>query len=372
MKLLHRVSRVFLMLVCALLWSPGWANSPPFATDDYFSAFVGYPVTIDVLINDADADGDPLIVVAVSPPSLGTAVINLGGTVTYTPSIPGNDNFSYTITDGLGGTDTATVTIVVGVPPDISVSPDSLSATLQPDTTTVLTVTATNSGGSDLNFSITEADGSCTSLTDISWLTTNPTSGVIPPGGSLPVTVTVDATGVDPGDYSASVCITSNDPASPVVPVLVSLTVEAPPPIAVPVDIRPGSCPNPLNCKAKGVLPVAIAGTAELDVTQIDPVTIRLAGVAPLGSDIEDVTTPFEPFTGKQDCDIDCNTVSPDGFPDLTLKFDLQEVIAALGNAVQDGACLVVELTGNLREEAGGTAIVGEDVMRILCKRGQK
>lgn len=149
-----------------------------------------------------------------------------------------------------------------------------------------------------------------------------------------------------------------------------SVTITAP--VAVPLDIRPGSCPNPLNCKARGVLPVAIAGTVDLDVTQIDPLSIRLAGVAPLRSGIEDVTTPFEPFTGKQDCDIDCNTVSPDGFPDLTLKFDLQEVIAALGNSVQDGACLVVELTGNLREEAGGTAIVGEDVMRILCKAGKK
>jgi hypothetical protein len=52
------------------------------------------------------------------------------------------------------------------------------------------------------------------------------------------------------------------------------------------------------------------------------------------------------------------------------LKFNLQEVVASLGDAVQDGACVVVELTGNLKESAGGTPIVGEDVMRILCKGG--
>jgi len=140
--------------------------------------------------------------------------------------------------------------------------------------------------------------------------------------------------------------------------------------IQVSVDIRPGSCPNPLNCKAQGVLPVAIAGTAELDAATIDPLTVRLAGVAPLRSDIEDVTMPVEPFTGKQDCDTDCALTTPDGFDDLTLKFDLQEVVTALGDAVQDGACVVTELTGNLRESAGSRRIVGEDVMRILCKGG--
>ena len=144
------------------------------------------------------------------------------------------------------------------------------------------------------------------------------------------------------------------------------------PVIPVSVDIRPQSCPNPLNCKAKGVLPVAIAGTADLDATTIDPATVRLAGVAALRSDIEDVTMPVEPFTGKEDCDTDCALTGPDGFDDLTLKFDLQEVVAALGDAVQDDACVVVELTGNLRETAGGTDIIGEDVMRILCKGRMK
>ncbi|MEN8167054.1 MAG: hypothetical protein ABFR65_06195 [Pseudomonadota bacterium] len=138
--------------------------------------------------------------------------------------------------------------------------------------------------------------------------------------------------------------------------------------IEVSVDIKPGSCPNPLNCNAQGVLPVAIAGTADLDAAQIDPVTVRLAGVEPLRSDLEDVTTPFEPFVGKQDCDVDCSVLGPDGLPDLTLKFDLQAVVTALGDAVQDGACVVAELTGNLRESAGGKQIVGEDVMRVLCK----
>jgi hypothetical protein len=137
----------------------------------------------------------------------------------------------------------------------------------------------------------------------------------------------------------------------------------------VAVDVRPGSCPNPLNCKSKGVLPVAILGTATFDVTQIDPATVQLAGVAPLRWDYEDVATPYSPFAGKQDCDLDCTSMGPDGYMDATLKFKTQEVIAALGTAVLDGACVVAELTGNLRESAGGTEIVGEDVIRIKCEK---
>ena len=53
-------------------------------------------------------------------------------------------------------------------------------------------------------------------------------------------------------------------------------------PLPVPVDIRPCSCHNPIKVRTWGVLPVAIMGTQTLDVTHIDPASIRLEGVAPL------------------------------------------------------------------------------------------
>jgi len=149
---------------------------------------------------------------------------------------------------------------------------------------------------------------------------------------------------------------------------LLTLEKVAPPPpvIEVPVDIKPGSCPNPLNPKSKGVLPVAIAGTADLDVTQIDPATIRLEGVAPLRWGYEDVATPYEPYTGKSD-PYQCTTAGSDGWLDLSLKFDMQEVVAALG-PVTNGEVRVLTLTGNLKDEFGGTPIYGEDVMIIRKK----
>ena len=131
--------------------------------------------------------------------------------------------------------------------------------------------------------------------------------------------------------------------------------------IEVPVDIKPTSCRNPLRADGRGVLPVAILGTDDFDVTQVDVSTVALEGVSPLRSSLRDVATPFEPFTGKVDA-FDCTDEGPDGFLDLTLKFDTQEVIAALG-PVADGDVLVLQLTANLLD---GTPIVGEDVVVIL------
>ena len=130
--------------------------------------------------------------------------------------------------------------------------------------------------------------------------------------------------------------------------------------ITVAIDIKPGSCPNPLNIKSKGVLPVAILGTDDFDVTTIDPASIRLAGVAPIRSSIEDVSTPL---LEKQD-ECDCITEGKDGIDDLTLKFDTQEIVSVLGE-VADGDELVLPLRGELTD---GTPIEGEDCIIILSK----
>jgi hypothetical protein len=146
------------------------------------------------------------------------------------------------------------------------------------------------------------------------------------------------------------------------------LTLEkATPPSLMPVDIKPGSCPNPLNIKSKGVLPIAILGTETFDVTRIAPDSVLLEGVAPLRWSIEDVATPSEPVVGKQDC-LDCTDEGPDGFPDLTLKFDTQEVVDVI-DPVADRECRVLQLTGDLKAEYGGTTFMGEDVVTILKKK---
>lgn len=130
--------------------------------------------------------------------------------------------------------------------------------------------------------------------------------------------------------------------------------------LPVALDIKPGSCPNPVNTKSKGVLPVAILGTDALDVLEVDVASIRLEGVAPIRSSVEDVSTPVS--DGQDECD--CTTEGPDGFDDLTLKFKTQEIIAALG-PLNDGEVIELTLTGELFD---GTPIEGQDCVLVLQK----
>ena len=69
----------------------------------------------------------------------------------------------------------------------------------------------------------------------------------------------------------------------------------------------------------------------------------------------------------KKYCE-DCNDLESDGCLDLTLKFSAQEIVAALGD-VNDGDCIVLTLTGSLKEEFGRSPIIGEDVVVVLEKR---
>ncbi len=132
-------------------------------------------------------------------------------------------------------------------------------------------------------------------------------------------------------------------------------------PEAVALDVKPCSCPNPFNTTDRGVLPVAILGSAELNVRDIDSSSLTLAGVPLLRDAYEDVAAPYEPWIGKVGVE-DCTTAGPDGFEDLVLKFRAEEIMAALG-PVFDREVVVIELNGFLFD---GTPIVGEDVIRIL------
>ena len=107
-------------------WTVQDVNRAPVAVDDAASTQVDTAVTVDVLANDSDADGDALSVVSTTLPPNGSAAINLDGTVTYTPAtgFTGTDAFDYTIEDGFGGAATATVTITVvaGPPVDLDIA----------------------------------------------------------------------------------------------------------------------------------------------------------------------------------------------------------------------------------------------------------
>jgi VCBS repeat-containing protein len=91
-------------------------NDLPTANDDNATAQEDTPIVmIDVLKNDTDLDNDRLIVVKASQGRNGSVTINSDNTLTYAPdrNFSGNDKFTYTLSDGKDGTDTATVNVTI-------------------------------------------------------------------------------------------------------------------------------------------------------------------------------------------------------------------------------------------------------------------
>ena len=92
-----------------------FANQAPVANPDETAGPADVPITVDVLANDFDPDGDPIEVVRVSQVTAAPAevVINGDGTLTFTISATcsGYNLFRYTIADPFGATSEATVVV---------------------------------------------------------------------------------------------------------------------------------------------------------------------------------------------------------------------------------------------------------------------
>ncbi len=134
-------------------------------------------------------------------------------------------------------------------------------------------------------------------------------------------------------------------------------------PLTVAVDIKPTSCPNPLNLKSRGVLPVAILGSAEFDVNSVDIASIRLAGVAPIRSSVEDVAAPVN---DTNECA--CTDAGPDGFADLALKFKTTEIVQNILTAIGEpnkGDVISLALEGLLLSDR---PITGSDCVVLVGK----
>ncbi len=101
-------------------------NDAPVAADDQVTTPEDNPVTIHVLNNDSDIDGDQLTIIDVSVPANGTATIQNDTVIVYTPQQDwyGDDSFTYTIDDGNGATAQASVTVTVTAVNDTPVVAD--------------------------------------------------------------------------------------------------------------------------------------------------------------------------------------------------------------------------------------------------------
>jgi hypothetical protein len=124
-------------------------DDPPVARPDT-AASDGGPVTVDVLANDFDPDGDPLALDAVGTPAAGTATID-GTSILYTPEpgFEGTDTFAYGVCDPLGACANATVTVMVTAPPPGALSVADDSASTRRNAGVIVKVTANDLGDID-------------------------------------------------------------------------------------------------------------------------------------------------------------------------------------------------------------------------------
>lgn len=137
------------------------------------------------------------------------------------------------------------------------------------------------------------------------------------------------------------------------------------------MDIKPGSCPNPLNRNSNGVLPVALLGEGDLVATQVVLDSLQLRRRDDVGTSLNphegppgphsvpaDVATPFE----GDICD--CHEEASDGIVDLMMFFETQEVVAAFELDQEcEGAVIELELTGFLED---GMPFCARDCIRIV------
>ncbi len=167
-------------------------NNAPVANDDSASTPEDTAITVDVLANDTDADGDVLTVTGASAAAHGTTAVNADGTITYTPAanFHGSDSFTYTISDGYGGTDTATVTVTVDSVNDLPVAVDDAASTNE-DTPVTIDVLAND----------TDADGDTLTVASV----TQGTHGtVVNNGSNVSYTPNANFHGSDSFTYTVS------------------------------------------------------------------------------------------------------------------------------------------------------------------------
>ena len=123
----------------------------------------------------------------------------------------------------------------------------------------------------------------------------------------------------------------------------VPIKLQPPSSNVVAIDIKPGSNPNTINLKSKGVVPVAVLTTDGFDAGNIKPETVLFAGAEPVRWRL---------------CDVD-----DDGDDDLLFHFKTQELVELDQNSTE------ATLTG---ETSDGNEITGSDDVRIVPQKKKK
>jgi len=325
----------------------GAVTFPPVAdAGDDQTAFVGATVSFD---GSGSYDTNPSGTIVSYDWDFGDGTTTVTGMITtHVYAAAGTYTVTLTVTSDSGAVAPDTASVIVTAPnqaPDVSGIPGE----------------TVNAGVSFATINLDDYVQDDNDVSEITW--TGTTSG---PSG---ITVAIDADRVATITYpdgwtgSEIITFTATDPGELSDSDDATFTVVGLENI-VDIDIKPESCPNPVNLDKQGLLPVAIIGTGDFDITDIDPDTILLtregcdSGVAPIRWNYEDVATPY---TGTDDCG--CHELGGDGYLDMSLKFDTQELVIELNLVEVVGQTIPLTLTGKLRD---GTLFEGQDCIWVL------
>jgi VCBS repeat-containing protein len=133
-------------------------NDPPVADADSYSMAEDTPLAIDppgVLVNDSDAEGDPLTAHLVQGPGQGTLNLNPDGSFIYTPipNFNGEASFTYRASDSQDDSNVATATVTVTPVNDAPLADDQ-ALTTEEDTPKATILSAYDEENDPLTYSV--------------------------------------------------------------------------------------------------------------------------------------------------------------------------------------------------------------------------
>jgi len=117
--------------------------------------------------------------------------------------------------------------------------------------------------------------------------------------------------------------------------------------ISVGIDVKPVGFPNSVNPRARGLIPVAVLGSAEFDVTSVDGCALRFG---------PDEAEPAHRPSGSNDCPGHFEDVDLDGYIDLVTHYRTRETGIECGHET-------ATLTGTT---LWGEAFAGSDSIRTV------
>ena len=208
-------------------------NDNPVAAGDTAWTNEDTAVTVNVLGNDSDVDGDKLSVTGASA-SHGSVTVNSDGSLTYTPNANynGGDTITYSISDGKGGTATASVAVTVGGDNDAPVAQNDIASTNE-DAAVTINVLGNDSDADGDQLTVTGAralhgsvavngDGTLTYTPDANYnggdtITYGISDGK---GGTASATVAVTVNAVNDSPTAGADSVTTNEDTAVTVAVL--------------------------------------------------------------------------------------------------------------------------------------------------------